>query len=112
MAATGVFMDLAFMESGRPQGCGPSCSLALNAPASASGGCSAADLRATVFASRRGGVEVVGQACRAGLGRRGITEHGLALSGHDRLVGQDDHEINDGHEDDEVDDRGYEAPEV
>jgi hypothetical protein len=78
----------------------------------ASGECTGANLRPTVFASRRSGVEVVGEARRAGLCRGRVTEHRLPLSRHDCFVGQDDHEINDGHKHDEIDDRGYETPEV
>jgi hypothetical protein len=65
-----------------------------------------------VLAPRRGGVQVVGQARRAGLGRRRVTKHNLALSGHDGLVGQDDQEIDDSYEDDEVDDRRDKASKV
>src|SRR5580704_11727844 len=72
----------------------------------------AANIRDAVLAPRRGGVQVVGQARRAGLGRRRLTKHNLALSGHNGLVGQDDQEIDDSDEDNEVDDRRDEASKV
>jgi hypothetical protein len=62
----------------------------------------AANIRAAVLAPRRRGVQVVGQARRAGLGRRRVTKHNLALSGHDGLVRQDGQEIDDSREDDSL----------
>ena len=59
-----------------------------------------------------GGVQVVGQARWTGLGRRRVAKHNLTPLRHNQLVGHDDKEIDDCHEDDEVDDRLDKSPDV
>jgi hypothetical protein len=65
-----------------------------------------------VLALSSGGVQVVGQARWTGLGRRWVAEHDLSPSRHDKLVRRDDQEIDDSHEDDEVDDRRDKSADV
>jgi hypothetical protein len=65
-----------------------------------------------MLASRRGWVQIVGQARRTGFGWRRITKHDLALSSHDSLVRQDNEEIDHSHKDNEVDDRRDEASKI
>src|SRR5215831_8491770 len=86
------------------------CPEARNA-ARESGG-DAGEVRAAVLAPDRGGVQVVGPARLAGLGRGRIAEHCLTQSSHDHLVRHDDQETHNRHEDDEVDDRGDERAQV
>jgi hypothetical protein len=57
-----------------------------------------------VLALGRGGVQVIGQARWTGLGRRRVAKHGLTPLRHNKLVGHDDEEVHDRHEDDELDD--------
>src|SRR2546430_1974458 len=49
---------------------------------------------------------------RAGLDRGRVAEHHLPAPGLDGLVGHDDEEVDHGHEDGEVDDRGNERAEI
>ena len=65
-----------------------------------------------MLALGRGGVQVIGQARWTGLGRRRVAKYYLTPLRHDELVGHDDQEIHDRHENDEVDDRGDERSEV
>jgi hypothetical protein len=69
-------------------------------------------VRAAVLALGGGGREVAGQARGAGLDGRRVTEHHLAASALDHLVGNDNQEVDHGHEDDEVDDGGDESAEI
>ena len=69
-------------------------------------------VRAAVLALGRGSRQVGGQAGRAGLHRRRIAEHRGPAAGRDHLVRHDNHEVHDGHEDNEVDHRGDERADV
>src|SRR5690242_1698824 len=60
---------------------------------------------AAVLALRRRNRKVFRKTSRTGLDRCGLAEHCFTATGHDRLVGHDDQEIQHAHEHDEVDHR-------
>src|SRR5580704_4122826 len=80
--------------------------------AASGGGGSSGLVSAAVLALGRGGRQIAGQARRAGLDRRRVAEHHLPAPRLDVLVRHDDKEIHHGHEDNEIDDRGYEGAEI
>ena len=90
-----------------PQGSLEVC--ATSTPGSAS---DLAYIRAAVLAPRCGGVQVVGETRRTGLGRGRLAKHRLARASHNVLVGHNDQEIHDPHKDNEVDNAGDEGSQV
>src|SRR6202044_418579 len=69
-------------------------------------------LAAAVLAFAGGGGQVAGQAVRAGLDRRRIAEHHLTAAGLDVLIGHHDEEVDNGDENNEINDRGDEGAKV
>ena len=69
-------------------------------------------IRAAVLAPRCGGVQIIGEASRAGLRWGRFSEHRLAHAGNNELVRRDDEEIDDRHKNDEVDNSGNKRPKL